>query len=63
VPPSKTKTIAVTPAPKSAFEMSPARHSPKDPDTIDRHLQEYASTIGVDRARLQQELADRCPAR
>src|SRR5712691_2633950 len=34
VPPSKTSTTAATPAAKSAFEISPARHSPNDPAMI-----------------------------
>src|SRR4029453_5723514 len=34
VPPSTPSTTPATPAPKSAFEMSPARQSPNAPDMI-----------------------------
>src|SRR5690242_6888644 len=34
VPPSTPSTTTATPAPNSLFEISPARHSPNDPDMI-----------------------------
>jgi hypothetical protein len=38
VPPSKASTTAATPAAKSAFEISPARHSPNAADMVNMAL-------------------------